>query len=266
MDVMSIDGIRVGERVRKDMGDLAALAASIQTHGLLHPPAVTSDGMLIAGHRRLLACRQLGMTDIPVRVIDVANLFAAERDENEVRKAFTPSEAVAIARLIEAQVKASSSERRKAAAKARWARQKGEKVNQVESAAITPQASICAAAAVGMGKEKYERAKEVVEAAEADPQYADIVETMDTTGNVAGAHQELQRRRDKAPVRHAVHRRMHHRDPNREIERAITSLEGLAMGIEQIDIAGLDATRTAQWSADLKRSASVINRFARSIA
>lgn len=264
---MRIDDIRVGDRVRKDMGDINALADSIKTHGLIHPPAVTSDGRLIAGHRRIQACIHLGMTDIPVRVIDVANLFAAERDENEVRKAFTPSEAVAIARVIEDQIKAGSAARRSAGAKARWAKQRGEEVKIGETPNSIQPAFVTAAAAVGMADQRYRQAKEVVEAAEQDAaQFGDIAETMDTTGNVMSAHRELQRRRDKAPVRHAVLRKMHHRDPNREVERAITSLEGLAMGVERIDIAGLDAARTAQWAADIKQSTKTLNRFARSIA
>jgi hypothetical protein len=61
---MLISSIAIGERVRKDMGDIAALSASIEKHGLLHPPAVTSDGVLIAGHRRILACTGLGMVQL----------------------------------------------------------------------------------------------------------------------------------------------------------------------------------------------------------
>lgn len=47
----------------------------------------------------------LGWPDIPVRVVDVADLISAERDENQVRKDFTPSEAVAIARVIDEALK-----------------------------------------------------------------------------------------------------------------------------------------------------------------
>lgn len=176
---MLIETIRIGERVRKDMGDLAALAASIQQHGLIHPPAIASDGTLIAGHRRILACQQLGMTEIDVRVIDVADLLTAERDENQVRKDFTPSEAVAVARAIEAQLKEASKARRSAGAKARWARQRGEKVNLDESSNFTS-AAISAAEAVGMCRQRYEKAKEVIEAAEQEAEkFGDIVEVMD---------------------------------------------------------------------------------------
>lgn len=100
---MKIDNIIVGDRVRKDMGDLATLAASIKQHGLLHPVVVKRDRTLVAGHRRIEAVRHLGWREIPVTVIDVEDLLSAERDENTERKDFTPTEAVAIGKLIEEQ-------------------------------------------------------------------------------------------------------------------------------------------------------------------
>jgi hypothetical protein len=117
-----------------------------------------------------------------------------------------------------------------------------------------------------MCRQRYEQAKEVVEAAEQEAaKFSDIVETMDATGNVRAAHTELRRRRENLPIRHAVLRNMKHRNPNQEIERAITSLSGLAMGIERIDVAGLDASRVEGWAAELKRQITTINRFLRSM-
>ena len=52
---LPIDGINVGFRYRKDLGDLRTLADSIGEVGLLHPIVVTSEGLLIAGQRRLEA-------------------------------------------------------------------------------------------------------------------------------------------------------------------------------------------------------------------
>lgn len=57
---MPVDKIRVGARHRKGVGDLEELAASISEVGLLHPPVVTSAGVLVAGARRLEACKRLG--------------------------------------------------------------------------------------------------------------------------------------------------------------------------------------------------------------
>ena len=63
-----IDRIFVGPRTRRDMGDIAALAASIGDLGLLNPITVDEDGRLLAGARRLAACKLLGWTEIPVTV------------------------------------------------------------------------------------------------------------------------------------------------------------------------------------------------------
>lgn len=93
--------IKVGDRHRKEMGDLSALAKSIKEIGLMQPVGITEDHVLIFGERRLRACRDiLGWSEIEVRVIDMPHIVVGENAENEVRKDFTPSERVAIARAI----------------------------------------------------------------------------------------------------------------------------------------------------------------------
>jgi ParB family chromosome partitioning protein len=69
--VRAIDEIDVGFRYRKDLGDLRNLTDCIETVGLLHPIVVTPEGRLIAGQRRLEACRLLGWQEIPITVIDL---------------------------------------------------------------------------------------------------------------------------------------------------------------------------------------------------
>jgi ParB family transcriptional regulator, chromosome partitioning protein len=64
-----VDAIRVGKRHRRDLGDIAALAASIEDIGLLHPITVDEQGGLLAGARRLAACKRLGWREIPVIVV-----------------------------------------------------------------------------------------------------------------------------------------------------------------------------------------------------
>lgn len=101
----AIASIQIGDRVRKEMGDLQALAASIKAQGLLQPIGINPEGVLVFGERRLRACRDvLGWSDIEARTVDVTSLIEGERDENEVRKDFTVSERVAIARAIEAAI------------------------------------------------------------------------------------------------------------------------------------------------------------------
>ena len=55
-----IGSIKVKARYRKDLGDIDSLAQSINEIGLLHPVVITADGRLIAGQRRLEACKSLG--------------------------------------------------------------------------------------------------------------------------------------------------------------------------------------------------------------
>ena len=52
---LAIESVIVGERHRRVLGDLDALAANIKDTGLLHPIVVRRDGTLIAGERRLRA-------------------------------------------------------------------------------------------------------------------------------------------------------------------------------------------------------------------
>lgn len=193
---MKLDAIVVGDRVRKDMGDIQALATSIKRHGLLHPVVVKKDRTLVAGHRRLEAARRLGWKEIPVTVIDVEDLLSAERDENTERKDFTPTEAVAIGRLIEEIERPKALERLKA-------RQFG---GDADSA--TPKLGgvrEIVARAVGMGHAKYDQAKAVVAAAEENPAaFGDLPAQMDETRNVNGTHRELQRRRGKANGKNKV--------------------------------------------------------------
>lgn len=99
------DSIRVVGRHRRDLGELEVLAASIATVGLLHPPVITMDGVLICGERRLLAMRDiLGWKTIPVIVLEVSSIVEGEYAENEIRKDFTASERVAIGKAIEAEI------------------------------------------------------------------------------------------------------------------------------------------------------------------
>jgi len=45
---------------------IAQIVASISEFGFVNPILVGSDGVIIAGHARLLAAKKLGMTAIPV--------------------------------------------------------------------------------------------------------------------------------------------------------------------------------------------------------
>jgi ParB-like nuclease domain len=66
---MQVADIKVGKRHRRDMGDIAALAESIEDIGLLHPITVDEKNRLLAGARRLAACKLLGWKTVPVNVV-----------------------------------------------------------------------------------------------------------------------------------------------------------------------------------------------------
>jgi ParB family chromosome partitioning protein len=97
----AIADIKVGLRHRTDMGDLDALSISISTEGLLQPIGILPDSTLVFGARRLMACKNIGWTEIDVRIVNVSSIAMGEMTENELRKNFTPSERVAIFRTIE---------------------------------------------------------------------------------------------------------------------------------------------------------------------
>ena len=78
-----IADIQIGERHRKDMGDIEGLARSIDEIGLLHPVVVRPDGTLVAGERRIKACLLLGWQDIPVTVIDLDAIIRAVEEGAE---------------------------------------------------------------------------------------------------------------------------------------------------------------------------------------
>lgn len=64
----TIDSIIIGARHRTDLGDIEALTASIAEMGLLQPPTITPDGVLVCGVRRLAALKKLGQRTVGVWV------------------------------------------------------------------------------------------------------------------------------------------------------------------------------------------------------
>jgi ParB family chromosome partitioning protein len=72
---------------RRAVRDVAELADSIREVGLLAPIIVTPDMQLVAGGHRLEACRLLGWSTIPARVVTMSELHREliEIDENVAR-------------------------------------------------------------------------------------------------------------------------------------------------------------------------------------
>lgn len=99
---IDIERIKADEtnRIRQDIGDLKSLEESIQQVGLINPVLVDENDNLVAGFRRLTACRNLGWQEIEANVVELGGdelkILEAEVAENLFRKEFTPDEILAI--------------------------------------------------------------------------------------------------------------------------------------------------------------------------
>lgn len=93
-------------RMSMDPVSIADLAESIKTSGLINPLTVRSRGErfeVVAGHRRLLACRLVNMAEVPCVVREVSDdeVFSIMGTENLERKDTDPvDDALFLARYI----------------------------------------------------------------------------------------------------------------------------------------------------------------------
>jgi len=196
-----ISDIKIGDRHRRDLGDIDALAASIGEVGLLHPVVVRSDGVLIAGERRLAACKLLGWTDVSVNVVDIEKIALGEYAENVERKDFTYAEAVEILRAVRPVEEQAAKERqregqREGGKKAgRGRKGSGQIAHKQKSRAADE-----AAKATGKKRRTLEKAEAVVAAAEEKPAlFGDLAERLkDNDVKVDAVHREMKQRQERA--------------------------------------------------------------------
>jgi N6-adenosine-specific RNA methylase IME4 len=184
-DSRAIDSIIVGERHRRDLGDVASLAHSIAEFDLLHPIVVTPGNVLIAGERRLRAVQQLGWTEVPVTVVDLAEIVRGELAENAERKDFLPSEIEAIRRAMAPEIAAQAKERQ-----SRKVSGTGEETrDRIGTFA-------------GVSGRTVEKIAKVVAAAESEPEkYGKLLADMDRTGKVNGVYRRLSNMQQAEKIR-----------------------------------------------------------------
>lgn len=287
-----ITSIRIVDRHRKDLGDLDDLADSIGTVGLIQPIVLTTDRLLIAGHRRVEACRRLGWDTVPAvtaeHLFDAADRLRAERDENTCRKAMTPSELVALGLELEAL------ERPKALARQRANHPRpGERADHRESLRSSPgggtlegaakranETASVVSEAVGMGRSNYYKARAIVLAAEDPDEPPHVREAaqaarrqMDETGSITPAYEAVRAARDSSPdtvappapkpaprARPVKGRRA---APRANVASAVSTLRGLAVALDDVD--ALDPAITneeaAAWDRDLSKALRVLRSF-----
>ncbi len=188
-EVARVGEIVVGVRHRKDLGNLDALAASIKDVGLLHPIVVTPERVLIAGERRLEACKRLGMDEVPVTVVSLEEIVRGEYAENAMREDFRPSEIDAIRRALHDMVATPhGGDRSKVESCHLDDREPGKTRDKIGAFA-------------GVSGRTVDKIRDVVEAAEVEPEkFGHLVEEMDRTGKVTGAHRKLKMAQDEKRI------------------------------------------------------------------
>lgn len=158
--LVDIEKIKVRERIRKDFGNIEELAQDIKENSLLNAitvvPLINGEYQLVAGERRLRACKSLGMTSIVVNAIavrDAEQILRIEIAENENRKEFSFSERMEWAKRLEEIEKI----------KARERQEMGVRLNSDEGGRTDE--SVAEASGFG-GKDTYRKAKFVAENAD----------------------------------------------------------------------------------------------------
>lgn len=201
---VAIHDIVVGDRYRKDLGDLETLKASITELGLLHPVVIDGDRRLIVGGRRLEACKQLSMLTIPAvtaaSLSELRQRVMAEKDENVCREPFKPSEMVALGKAIEKfQKPIAEKAKAEGGSKGGKAKHGASCPNLEKPRDESKRTSAVAAAACGVARRTYEKAKAVAQAAADAPQkFGNLVKQMDRSGKVNKAYSELRKAEKKA--------------------------------------------------------------------
>lgn len=204
---LPVTNVIVGDRHRKDLGEIDKLVASIRTVGLLHPIVVDDKHRLVAGQRRLEAWTRLhdGREPIPAHVVGtLTDLLRAlaEQDENTCRKDFMPSEAVALGLALEA------IERPKADARREDGNRRGGVGGKLPPTSIPTKTRDKVAPAVGLSPRTYDKAKSVVAASTDQTLPAPVraaakeaVAEMDRNGKVDGAYRKVEQAKvDASPV------------------------------------------------------------------
>lgn len=102
---IDLNKIKVGDRARKNMGDIEELTESIRQTGLIQPITVDDKMNLLAGHRRFIACQEAGLKKIPCVIRksgDEVDAMEIELYENIHRKDFEWMERANLTRKIHA--------------------------------------------------------------------------------------------------------------------------------------------------------------------
>lgn len=288
METIDVSQVVVGERARKDLGDLTELKESMATLGQLQPIGLAPGNDLLFGGRRLAAAKALGWTEIlavrPLTREDAATLLEAERDENTCRKPMTVGELVALGRRIMAVGAEERARARTEGARLGGQLRHGSALPSAEGKADKEEirqrsGTYIAARGVGISEATYARANALVSAAEdpEDPAHetavASLAEAEAGKISITQAYTRVLRDRKAAKgevspdtarqERAASDRRRKAVDHLEMFERMVASLSGLTAVVDEIEtvtetVTPEEATRLL---GDLSSSIRSLNRL-----
>ncbi len=159
----------------------------------MHPIVVRGDGRLIAGQRRLAACRRLGWKSVPVTYVDLEDIVRGEYAENAFRKDFLPSEIDAIRRAIEPFERAAAKERQRQHGNTAPGRKHSGQISTSEGRTRDK-----IAAFAGISGRSLSKVRAVVEAAEREPRkFGALVAEMDRNRRIDAVYRKLCRMQDE---------------------------------------------------------------------
>ena len=186
---ITIEKIRIMERIRKEINKIDELASDILQNGLVNPvtvmPLEGEEFRLLAGLRRIKAARMLGWAEIEASVVspsDAESALRIEISENEQREPFTFSEKMDYARLIEEIELVKAKERKSAGGKGGLSEDvaQGPPLQKGKSRDIIGEK-------IGMSGRQYCRAKYITE--NASPEVIDQLDKGERT--IRGTYDEL---------------------------------------------------------------------------
>lgn len=200
----AVSSIWFGNRHRQDLGDIGALAASIDQDGLLQAITIAPDGMLLCGRRRIAAIQLLGWKSVNVWVRSGISSrlgqLMAERDDNLLHKPLTPTEEAALYQELKAVI-AEDAARRQQATRFGSDPEIGEMSGGAESAPPSDRKSRAQAAQLVTGTNSYTRLEQVSEiqqlaaAPDTPPALREFaaaeLSEMDADGTVFGHYQRV---------------------------------------------------------------------------
>jgi ParB family chromosome partitioning protein len=261
-----ISKIHIGDRHRRDMGDMEAFESNIREMGLLQPIGVDEYYNLIYGQRRLEACENLGWKQIPCVVVKLNSVIAGEYAENEFRKQFTPSERAAIGKAIEAELLAKG-------------RKPGPKSSAIaDDLPVARSVDIAAKRAGFKSAESFERAKTVAE--RGAPELVAAMDTgkvsIDAAAKIASQPKPEQRRIVAMPkeqqreIVKQIRKTQAAKEADEQRAYDIRVYRGLAEAVERIaqyhesaadTWAGLSRVSAFQFSEHLERAIACLARL-----